>query len=249
MKVIHINESNINDINLSPNVSTIGQFDGLHLGHIKLIKKCLEIKNEKNLKASLITFNPRVDVVIHQDDVNNYLIDQDLFQNKLKELDIDYLLIIDFNRNISKFTHEEFFEKILNKLNIQTLIVGFDFTYGHLGKGNIHTIFDDSLKSLNPVVIDALTIDDIKVGTKEIKQFLSNGDIINCNKFLGYNLILKMELIDKFLYAQNLHLIKDGKYLVKINDNLINVEINNNKLIVENYQFQDKKNIIVEFIK
>ena len=89
MQIFNINLENINQIVLPKIVATIGQFDGLHIGHMHLINQCLNIKNKHNLKSAVITFNPRVDVIIKNDSEENYLLDQESIIDKLNQLNID----------------------------------------------------------------------------------------------------------------------------------------------------------------
>lgn len=249
MQIFNINLENINQIVLPKLVATIGQFDGLHIGHMHLINQCLNIKNKHNLKSAVITFNPRVDVIIKNDSKKNYLLDQESIIDKLTQLNIDYLLFINFSKEISTISHEDFFKKLLLPLNIQKLIVGFDFSYGYKGLGNATTISSDSANRIKPIIIEEQKINNEKIGTNQIKQYLLQGNILQANKLLGYNFFIKPICHNNYYSCENIHLLKDQKYFVLINGKEYLLEKIDNKLIIldNNYSYPNIK--MIEFIK
>lgn len=249
MQIFNINLNNVNSFKLPPLVATIGQFDGLHLGHMSLINKCLDIKKNKNFKSALITFSPRVDVIIKNDSITNYLLDYNSFVNKLVSYNIDYLIIIDFNKEVSNISHKDFITKLLLPLNIKELIVGFDFSYGYLGLGNPSTIYEDSNDLINPIIIEEQTINDIKIGTNQIKHYLSEGNIIQANKLLGYNFFINLNKTKSIITCDNINLLKNKSYSVIINNNNYIIEKVDNQFFIKESLFIDDNITTIEFIK
>ena len=250
MKIININPNDDNIYIKDNIVATIGQFDGLHLGHMQLINKCLEIKNTKKLLSALITFNPRVDTVIKNDNINNYLLDEEIFISKLNDLKLDYLFVIKFNKELATIDHKHFLLNLINKLNIKELVVGFDFTYGYKGLGNTTTVFKDTNQIIKPIILDEFKINNQKVGTNLIKKYLKDGYLSLSNKLLGYNLVLKMEYKNNAFISNNLHLLKNQKYIVKINNEIFDAIKEDNYLkIINTVVSLENKYYNIEFIK
>lgn len=247
MQVIRISSSNNIMPKLPSLVATIGQFDGLHLGHMQLINKCLEIKKAKNLSSAVVTFYPRVATILKNDSHHNYLLSFDDFSSILNNLGIDYLITIEFSEVFSKLSHRDFIQKIIMPLNIQDVVVGFDFCYGYLGLGNISTISKDSNDLIKISVIDEYKINNQKVGTHQIKQLLKEGNIELTNKLLGYPFFLNMNLHNGELTCDNLSLLKEKEYLVSINNHEFLITIKNHKIIF-NAELLNS-NVIVKFLK
>lgn len=212
MQIIHLDETTIINEKL---VVTIGQFDGLHLGHMALINRLLGEKKD-NLKSCLITFNPHIDTVLFNQSPNNHLLTLENKIKKLNDLGIDYLLEINFTKEIAKIDHEQFYNKYLKNLKIEKLIVGFDFTYGYKGLGNTNTlkeIYQDNL-----IVIPKMEINNQKVGSFEIKKYLLNSDFEKAAQLLGYQFYLTGDIEENKFSCVNINIIPKDKYIVSINN-------------------------------
>ena len=167
------------------NVACIGNFDGVHKGHQTLINKVIEISNEKNLIPTLITFYPEPQRFFSKEEYKPI----NTLDERIKlyeEFGIKMLLIIDFNEEVMKKSYQEFQKEYLNNLNIDTLICGFDFTYGYKGKGNIETLKEFSQDNFNLIVIDQVNIKNEKVSSTRIKKEIKNSNYELVNELLGY---------------------------------------------------------------
>ena len=237
MHIINYNDQTILNDKL---VVTIGQFDGLHLGHMELINTVLKEKKD-TFKTCLITFNPHIDSILFNESPNNYLISLDDKTKMLDQLGFDYLLIIDFNQDVAKITHQEFYKKYLQSLNIQKLIVGFDFSYGYKGLGNTNTlkeIYQDKL-----IVIPKKEINNQKVGSFQIKQDIKNCDLKSASSLLGYEFYLNGSIKDNKFTCSNIELLPINKYIVSINGNDFILDTKNQTI---NYPNQDNIKLIVK---
>src|SRR5690606_28078046 len=112
-------------------IATIGNFDGIHLGHRHLIEKVTQKAKEKNLPSVLITFQPQPNEFFSKTPVPARLM---LLREKLsilKTFNLDYVLCLHFNSALANLTAEEFIEEILvKKLKIAHITVGDDFRFG-----------------------------------------------------------------------------------------------------------------------
>ncbi|MFM8185791.1 MAG: bifunctional riboflavin kinase/FMN adenylyltransferase, partial [Alphaproteobacteria bacterium] len=127
---------NLNQIKrqLPPIALTIGNFDGVHLAHQKIIATTQEIAQKNQLKTAILTFEPHPILFLNKNNSNfnqNFRIYN--LANKiriLKQFNSDYFLVIPFNNYLSSLNHNSFVEEILiNKFNTKSLIIGYDFTF------------------------------------------------------------------------------------------------------------------------
>lgn len=169
----------------NPLVVTIGSFDGIHLGHQKLIKLTVERSKKLNAKSAVITFDPHPLAVIkniHHDNISSIMDKAKI----INSLGVDYLIVINFTLEFSKISKEEFVNKYLKLINICEVIVGNDFKFGRFGEGNAKDIYSLSNNTINTTIIDLVKYNDEKIGSSKILDLLKKGLIEEANKLLGY---------------------------------------------------------------
>ncbi len=169
------------NINISPNVSCIGCFDGVHKGHQELIKKTIELSNTLNVEPMVITFDPDPISIYGK---GHFCLTTLKERIKLFEkFGIKKVLIIPFDEKVMKLSPIDFKQEILDKLNIKTLVCGFDFTYGYKGSGNINTLKDTNI---NLCVVPEFKYYGKKISSTRIRKELEKGNIDFVNRMLGY---------------------------------------------------------------
>lgn len=181
MELIKIDLNNTNiPINV---VACIGVFDGVHLGHQRLIK-CVEEKgDELHLKKAVITFDPHPDYILKKNNYEKYLTP---LEEKIKIIEyyfnIDYFIVIKFNKELSELSYIDFYNLFLK--NINHIIVGYDFKFGYLGKGNTEKL--QELHSSCTIVNKVTSLfNGEKVSSKLIIKLLSEGNICLVTKLLN----------------------------------------------------------------
>ncbi len=170
-------------------VVTVGTFDGLHLGHQKIIRRMVELAKENNGETILVTFDPHPRLVVN---LNSHEIKFINTQKRKFELlnksGIDHLIIIPFTKAFAKTSSEDFIKKYLvERIGAKKLIVGYDHHFGKNREGNyqkLHQLGKDN--GFDVEEINAQYIDEIAVSSTKIRQALIDGDIKRANKFLGY---------------------------------------------------------------
>ena len=187
---------NLNQINnqLPKLALTIGNFDGVHLAHQKIIEKTQEIAQKNNLSSALLSFEPHPISFLNKNknDFNHDFRITNL-ANKikiLKKYSLDYIIILPFNNNLSSITANNFIEKILiNKFNVKSLIIGYDFTFGKGREGNFKTLesYNFDLHEINPIKIFDINHNEITISSSLARQFLKSGEIKSLNQILGHN--------------------------------------------------------------
>ena len=165
----------------------IGNFDGFHLGHQRVIKKGKEIAKKNNLKFGLMVFQP-LPVMFFNKKLKNYRIDT--LKQKIissKKIGVDFLIIKKFDKKFSNLKAEDFIEKILyKKLKIRLVFISKNFRFGKNRIGNIKLLikkekfFKYKTKTINPLYKKGLTI-----SSTLIRKNITNGKIKFANKLLG----------------------------------------------------------------
>ncbi|MBL4559401.1 MAG: bifunctional riboflavin kinase/FAD synthetase [Labilibaculum sp.] len=180
-------------------VVTIGTFDGVHLGHRKVIRRLQELAQKVNGETVIFTFYPHPRLVLNAEDNGLRLINT-LEEKKvlLEAAGIDHLVIYPFTKEFSKLTYVEFVEQILVKqLGMKFLVVGYDHRFGHNREGKYEDlkIFADQL-NFKIERQDVLNMDAINVSSTKVRNAISEGDIQMANKYLGYRFFIKGDVID-----------------------------------------------------
>jgi riboflavin kinase/FMN adenylyltransferase len=180
-------------------VVTIGTFDGVHLGHRKVIRRLQELAEKVNGETVIFTFYPHPRLVLNPEETNLRLINT-LEEKKvlLEATGIDHLVIFPFTKEFSNLTYIEFVEQILVKqLGMKYLVVGYDHRFGHNREGKYEDlkIFADQL-DFKIERQDVLNMDAINVSSTKIRSAIAEGDIKMANKYLGYRFFIKGDVID-----------------------------------------------------
>ena len=183
MKVIFDPEEPIE----SPTSATIGNFDGVHTGHKRILSAVKETAERKGLSSCVITFHPHPQKVLQNIDVPLLMPIRERL--RLLELeDIDFAACYTFTKEISKITAKDFISEILvGRLKVKHLIIGPDFSFGRKREGNA-----DLLKAMGKAydfettVIGPVFIDNEVVSSTAIRNFLQAGDAKKAARFLGY---------------------------------------------------------------
>jgi len=180
----------------NPSIITIGTFDGVHIGHRKILERLINNAKSNGLKSVLLTFFPHPRMVLQKDSDIKLLNTLDEKIAILDELGLDYLVIHPFTKAFSRLTAIEFVRDLLvNKLNTKKIIIGYDHRFGRNRNANI-TNLKNFGNTFDFVVeeIPAQEIDDVSVSSTKIRNALFEADIETANSYLGYNFMLNGEV-------------------------------------------------------
>ncbi len=184
----------IYDINKFPKleypVVTIGRFDGVHLGHKKLIERLKNIARKNLGQSVIISFDPSPEEVLYSSE-NKKIRLLNIQQEKeelLRNLGIDYLLIIPFTEAFSKMTSEKFIhDYLVEKIHIKELVVGFSHHFGYDREGDFLVL--DKLAEKFDFRVNEIPMEDIQnrnITAEKIRKYLKDGMIKEANDLLGY---------------------------------------------------------------
>ncbi len=178
-------------------VIAIGNFDGIHLGHKKVIAQAKQKAKKNKLPFGLITFEP-VPVMFFNSKIKNHRINS--FSQKkmhLEKLKIDFLIILKFNKLFSSISADQFIKKIIyNRINARYVFVSKNFKFGRKRKGNIKTLkkFENIFK-FKTVITSPLKRSKKTISSTLIRKKISQGKIKEANKLLGRSWCVKGKVI------------------------------------------------------
>ena len=181
----------------APSVVTVGTFDGVHLGHRKLIDKVISISKSKNLRSIILTFSPHPRIVLNNDADIKLLTTQREKNEIFGSYNIDYLLTQDFSKSFSKLSPIEFVRDILvKKLNVRHIVTGYDHHFGKDRNANSNQLLEFSKDfGYDVTKVDAFHKNKVSISSTKIRNLIIDGKINNANKFLGYQFILTGKVI------------------------------------------------------
>lgn len=179
-------------------IVTIGTFDGIHIGHKKILKNLITNAREEGKKSVLLTFFPHPRMVLQKDKTILLLNTLDEKSVLLEKMGLDFLIIHPFSKEFSRLTALEFVRDILvNKLNTSRLIIGYDHHFGKNREGNIHQLKEYSLLyDFKIEEIPAQDIDDVSVSSTKIRKALKEGNLKTANNYLGYYYMLSGTVVN-----------------------------------------------------
>lgn len=187
MEIITINHPQYFEREEHPPLAiALGYFDGVHLGHQKVILKAKAIAEEKGYKSAVMTFDPHPSVVLGKSTKHVEYITplRDKIQT-ISELGIDFLYIVHFTKEFANLLPQEFVDQYLINLHAKHVVAGFDYTYGRMGKGTMETLTFHSRGKFDFTVVPKLAANNVKISSSLIRSMLSAGKMEEIPPILG----------------------------------------------------------------
>lgn len=194
--MIHLTESNKYS-NKKPTIITIGTFDGVHIGHQKIIEQLVDTASVEGLQSCVLTFFPHPRMVL-QKDANIKLINSiDERKQLLEKAGVDMLYIKKFTKEFSRLDAEAFVKDLLvENLNAKKVIIGYDHRFGRNRSADINNLKEFGEKyGFTVEEIPMQDVEDVAVSSTKIRKALDAGDIETANSFLGYPFMLTGKVI------------------------------------------------------
>lgn len=173
-------------------IVTIGTFDGVHIGHQKIIKKLIKTAKEKELTSVVLTFFPHPRMVLQNNPNIQLLNTIEERKELLSSFGVEDIYIQEFTKEFSELSAHDFVKTLLvDTLNAKHIIIGYDHQFGKNRSANI-----DDLKifgkqfSFDVDEISVQDVDDVAVSSTKIRNALQLGDITTANSYLGYSYFL-----------------------------------------------------------
>lgn len=244
-------------------VVTIGTFDGVHIGHRKIINRLIACAHTNDYESVVLTFFPHPRMVV-QKDTGIKLINTITERTALLEkTGLDHLIIHPFTQEFSRLTAEDFVKDILvDQLKARKVIIGYDHHFGRNRNANIDDLRKfGKLYDFDVEEISKKDIDDVAISSTKIRQALEVGDLQKANTYLGYPFMLngivsrgkglgrkmnyptanlKIEEDYKLIPCKGVYVVRsviDGKPVYGMMNIGTNPTVGGNKLSVETYFF------------
>jgi len=174
-------------LKLQSSVATIGNFDGVHLGHREIISRVLAAKKKFPGSSSLlITFSPHPADVLYPARNLSLLTDMDKKLEMLDELGLDVALIIEFTLAFARQDPRDFVSDVLLPLNVRELFIGHDFAFGKGRAGNVEFLLREGRRFGFAVhEVGQISMDGERIGSSRIRSLIESGDVEKAEKMLG----------------------------------------------------------------
>tara|TARA_Y100000739_G_scaffold98487_1_gene84527 strand:- start:321 stop:1241 length:921 start_codon:yes stop_codon:yes gene_type:complete len=220
MKIIKSNTIKIPKSNF--NITTIGSFDGIHLGHKKILQTITKSAKKNNGKSILITFWPHPRYVLKKNNDFKLLTSLDEKIKIFEENKIDILYVIDFSLKFSKVSAYNFVKNILlDELKTNCILIGYNNNFGKNREGNIKYLEQNkNIFNIDVISIPKQSVDKISISSTKIREYLINGKIQSANQLLGRK------------YSINGKVVRGNGIGRKINFPTANIQINEPKKLL-----------------
>ncbi|RAV27597.1 riboflavin biosynthesis protein RibF [Sinomicrobium soli] len=178
-------------------VVTIGTFDGVHVGHRKILERLIESARANNLKSTLLTFFPHPRMVLQQDADIKLINTLDEKIAILEKSGLEQLIIYPFTREFSRLTAIEFVRDIIvDKLRARKVIIGYDHRFGRNRTATIKDLREyGETYEFDVEEIGVEEVDAVSVSSTKIRRALEEGDMETANQYLGYDFMLTGEVV------------------------------------------------------
>ena len=217
-------------------VVTSGTFDGVHLGHQKILRRLQELARSKQGETVLLTYWPHPRLILQPQDKSLRLLSTLSEKVKLlEEMGVDHLIILPFTEELSQMSSDDFIRSILvEKIQTKTLVIGYDHKFGKNREGSFEYLQSHShLFGFAIEEISRQDVDDLGVSSTKIRTALAQGDISTANKYLGrpYDLsgqVVKGQQIGRSLGfpTANIQIADDYKLLPRDGAYAVHAEVN-----------------------
>ncbi len=180
----------IKDLTKNKNtILTLGTFDGIHPGHLKIIDKLVSCSKEKGCRNVVITFHPHPRTVLSSGNDVKMLTTQEERKNLLEKNGVENFLTINFTKEFASLTAEQFiYDYLINGIGLTEIVLGHDHHFGKGRGGNVDLLKKIGEKeNFSVTIVDAFYINDEIVSSTKIRNAISEGNLKRANTLLGRN--------------------------------------------------------------
>ena len=166
-------------------VVALGNFDGLHIAHMQIIRNCIAYANERGLKSGVLLFEQNTKNITGNRRIE--LITPNTIKLELLEREnLDFVFMRYFTREYMSKSPEEFFRLLVDNLHVKAVCCGYDYSFGYMAQGRVHTLKQLGKKyGVDVLVTDMVTVDGTVVSSTCIRELIIGGDMEFTEKMLG----------------------------------------------------------------
>ncbi|MFC7363792.1 MULTISPECIES: bifunctional riboflavin kinase/FAD synthetase [Bhargavaea] len=196
MKIQHIKYPEIPETDGREYSVAAGFFDGIHRGHQEVIGHAMDVALEKGLIPAVMTFDPHPSAVLGNRHEVTYITPYEQKMQLLEEMGTDTVFVISFTREFASMLPEQFIDCYIRKLGVRHITCGFDFSFGHFGKGKPADLERLSGGDYGVSVIGKVIEEEEKISSTRIRSLLSEGDVVGAAGLLGRPLMTDGKVIE-----------------------------------------------------
>ena len=169
-------------------VLILGFFDGVHLGHQKVIKEGIRIAKERNLKVALMTFNRRPKMIYHKIDPEEYtyLTQPQQKYEILEELGLDIVYEVFYNSEFGNLSPQAFVDQYIVGWHAKVVVAGYDYTYGKPAIASMKHLPEYAKERFEIVQVNEEKVAGESISSTSIRSYIQKGEIEKANEMLGY---------------------------------------------------------------
>jgi riboflavin kinase/FMN adenylyltransferase len=185
------------DEDFRPSALTIGNFDGVHIGHQQILARVVQIARERGWKPSVLTFDPHPTKVVAPSRAPRLLTTPEQRALLMKHYGIEQVLILPFDRRVAHLSPEQFVKTVLvDRLGVQAVLVGDNFRFGHRHAGDINTLEELSRRyGFLTEVIPGVRVRNRTVSSSVIRKLIAAGNLRVACRLLGRSYCLEGEVV------------------------------------------------------
>ena len=189
-------DDNIIENKENKNYVALGSFDGLHYGHLSLVRKTVQVAKEENGKSMVFTYKNHPKTLVSPENVPKLIMDLDTKIQYLEEENVDIVVLRTFTKEFMSITAEDFIKLLWEDYNVKGIVVGFNFRFGHKNLGDV-----ELLKKLQDkygyklYIIDQYNYESEVISSTRIRKSLVEGNVSKATEMLSKPYLIKGKVI------------------------------------------------------
>ena len=186
----------IMDNKKSDNYVALGSFDGLHYGHLSLVRKTVELAREKNGKSMVFTYKNHPKTIIKPDSVPKIIMDLDTKLEYLEEENVDIVILRSFTKEFMSMEAEDFIKLLCEDYNVKGIVVGFNFRFGHKNLGDVNLLKNLQNKyGYELFIMEPYTYKGNAISSTRIRECILEGDVKEATNMLSKPYLIKGKVV------------------------------------------------------
>ena len=180
----------------SENYVALGSFDGLHSGHLSLVKKTVQVAKEKNGKSMVFTYKNHPKTLVKPESAPKLIMDLETKLKYLEEENVDIVVLRSFTKEFMSVSAEDFIKLLCVDYNVKGIIVGFNFRFGYKNLGDVKLLEDLQGKyGYKLYVMEPYTYNGDVISSTRIRKNILEGDVKEASKMLSKPYLIKGKVI------------------------------------------------------
>ncbi|MCR1951553.1 bifunctional riboflavin kinase/FAD synthetase [Clostridium sp. DSM 100503] len=180
----------------SDNYVALGSFDGLHYGHLSLVKKTVQVANEKKGKSMVFTYKNHPKTLVKPESTPKLIMDLETKLKYLEQEDVDIVILRSFTKEFMSMSAEDFIKLLCVDYNVKGIIVGFNFKFGYKNLGDVNLLEDlQSKYGYELYIMEPYTYKGDVISSTRIRKSILEGDVKEASKMLSKPYLIKGRVI------------------------------------------------------